>query len=147
MPRQFPLARLGTSRVSCTPVHRRPDALFELRDALLCGRAVLSHHSLELVCQARLGQQLCALARGRIDTEGLHDLHASCYLRRVSAARRGPWLHCGNHCFWVIPRTVLKVSTARRPWPYCRRSVTITLLTLQVGPLGLSRIRPLPEAD
>ena len=76
-----PLVRLDLSRSelhACYP--RRPDALFELGDALLCAQsplASLPHLSLEPVCRRGWGSTYAALARGRIDTERLRDLLAS----------------------------------------------------------------------
>jgi hypothetical protein len=72
-----PLARLGAFR---TELHTcftcRADALFELGDALLCTQrfSALPHLSLEPVHQRGWGSAYAALARGRIQVEGLRDL-------------------------------------------------------------------------
>src|SRR4029453_4664040 len=72
----LPLARLGAFRAElhacCT---RRADALFALADALLCAPAVpsVAHLSLEPAHRRGWGSVYAALARGRIDTDGLRD--------------------------------------------------------------------------
>jgi hypothetical protein len=100
----FPLARLGRFR---TELHacftRRADALFELGDALLCAPAVpsLPHLSLAAVCRRGWGSSYAALARGRIDTERLHDLLVDCLPPAdplVFAVDVTTWPRCDAEC-------------------------------------------------
>ena len=57
-------------------LHRRPDALFELADAILTSEATPSpvHLSLQASHRRGWGSLYAALRRGRIDAEALRDL-------------------------------------------------------------------------
>jgi DDE superfamily endonuclease len=73
----FPLVRLGGFRAELHACYtRRPDALFELGDALLCAPAITSvaQLSLEPSHQRGWGSAYDALASGRINVDRLRDL-------------------------------------------------------------------------
>ncbi|MEU2718536.1 transposase [Streptomyces sp. NPDC007205] len=134
----------------------RPDALFELADAVLCGDGpVRSLPELSLVGEHRCGHGglYSAVARGRIDASRLRRVLASVSLPRpstadwswpsTSPAGCGPMHtpHRNGSC--VTPTAGAKTSTSRIPdWPYSIICALEPGRSSWTAPLDALRLQP-----
>jgi FAD binding domain/DDE superfamily endonuclease len=132
----FPLVRLGGFRAELHACYtRRPDALFELGDALLCAPAITSvaQLSLEPSHQRGWGSAYDALASGRINVDRLRDLLVRFLPDAdplVFAVDVTTWPRCDGHCFAgrsVTPGLLIDVT------PMASVSISGGLATVGTG--------------
>jgi hypothetical protein len=153
-----PLARLGAFRTGLHATFtRRADALFELGDALLCAQAVpsLPHLSLEPACRRGWGSAYAALARGRIDAEGLRDLLAASLPAGgplVFAVDVTTWPRCDAECspergYYYHPSRHSAGQPIIAGWAFqwvCQLSFDRDSWT---APVDAARLHPLDDTD
>ncbi len=140
-------------------LHRRPDALFELADAILTADGAVpspAHLSLQGPHRRGWGSLYAALDRGRIDVEALRGLLASHPLAGsetpVYAVDASVWPRCDAECspergFYYHPSRHSAGQPIVAGWAYQFVAQLNFVRESWTAPMDVERIRPAQDAN